>query len=83
MSDTPKVLRDELFTNDEFSVIITALHAYQFETQGYLESCDRRDRDHADCCYLALARKVNRDAERASLEARLVAINSALSRCGA
>ena len=71
------------FTPDELGAIITALYAYQFETQGYLESCDRRDRDHDDCCTVAVARKASRDDERASLESRLAAINSALSRCGA
>jgi hypothetical protein len=71
------------FSTDELSAIISALYAYQFETHHYLESCDIRDRGHDDCCTVALARKANRDAERASLESRLEAINSALSRCGA
>ena len=70
-------------TPDELGAIITALYAYQFETQHYLESCDIRDRSHDDCCSVAVARKANRDAERASLESRLAAINSALSHCGA
>lgn len=70
------------FTPSELSAIITALYAYQFETQHYLESCDIRDRSHDDCCPVALARKANRDAERASLESRLAVINSALTRGG-
>lgn len=68
-----------VFTKAELSAIDTALFDYQMETEGYLRGYLRAE-SHDPRCETYKARQAYRDIERASLEARLSTIKSALER---